>query len=354
MMATSRPRRWVAAAAVAVAVAGCGILPSAQDAPEVASAASPAVWPKPPDAPRIRFLRSVSGPGDWGITPSFLQRVADAISGRGEDKFVRPAAVAERGGVLYVADPGARSLWILDGPHGRHARIVKVGEEALISPVALALRSDGSLFLADTGLKKVFLLDAEGASIRVIESQGLERPAGLAWDERARRLYVVDSLRHRISVFDANGGLIHHLGENGNARGQFNHPSHLALDPAGPLIVTDALNFRIQTMARDGRFVRAFGQVGDGAGDFAAPKGVAVDRGGHIHVVDARFDAVQVFDREGGLLMAYGERGTGPGQFSLPGGIFISADDRIYVADGYNRRVQVFTGVAVAAAGTGK
>ncbi|GAB4177876.1 MAG: 6-bladed beta-propeller [Rhodocyclaceae bacterium] len=332
------------AAGLALALYGCGApapAPQAEDA-------APVVWPKPPDAPRIRALRPVSGPKDWGITRSFFGRIADMLSGRGEERFVRPAAVAERGGVLYVADPGARSLWILDGPRGRHARIVQVGAEALVSPVALALRADGSFFLADTGLKKVFLLDAEGIPIRTISVQGLERPAGLAWDEAARRLYVVDSIRHRVSVFDANGALLRHLGGSGSGEGQFNHPTHLALDPAGALVVTDALNFRIQRIAPDGRYLGQFGQVGDGAGDFAAPKGVALDSAGHIHVVDARFDAVQVFERDGSLLMAYGERGSGRGQLSLPTGISISAEGRIYVADGYNHRVQIYAGVPAA------
>lgn len=356
MPASRLPRRQVAAvvalaaATLVIGITACGALAPASQTnafDEVVSAAAPrVVWPKPPDAPRIGFVRSLTGPKDWGITRSFFGRLADALTGRGEDKFVRPAAVAEHDGVLMVADPGARSLWILDAPRGRLARITQLGAEPLVSPVALALRADGSMFLADTGLKKVFLLDASGVLIRSIESQALERPAGLAWNEGERRLYVVDSLRHRVSVFDANGALLRHLGQSGSGAGQFNHPTHIALDPAGPIVVTDALNFRIQMIGHDGSFVHRFGQVGDGAGDFSAPKGVAVDRDGHIHVVDARFDAVQVFDRQGALLMAYGERGSGPGQLSLPGGIFISAANQIYVADGYNNRVQVYAGVA--------
>lgn len=347
-----------AAGVLALGVAGCAApTPASRDdaaAESALAAASRLAWPKPPDVPRIGFVRSVGGPKDWGITRSFFGRLVDAVSGRVEDRFVRPAAAVERGGVLVVADPGARSVWLLDRPHDRASRITQIGAEVLVSPVALALRDDGSIFVADTGLRKVFLLAADGAYLRTIESQALERPAGLAWDERERRLYVLDSLRHRISVFDGNGALLRHIGANGSGDGEFNHPTHIALDAAGPLVVTDALNFRIQMIGRDGSFVRRFGQVGDGTGDFSAPKGVAFDRDGHIHVVDARFDAVQIFDRQGTLLMAYGERGVGPGQLSLPGGIFISAANQIYVADGYNHRVQVYAPVAGVATEVGK
>ncbi|MDO8774099.1 MAG: 6-bladed beta-propeller [Burkholderiaceae bacterium] len=337
----------VAGMALLLLAGGCvAPAPTGDDAVARASL----VWPKPPATPRIRYLQSVSGAQDWGIERSWLRRLADVLTGTGAEQFVRPSAVAEADGVLYVADPGARSLWILDRPRNRATRLTQIGNEPLVSPVALALRADGAVFVADTALKKIFLLDRDGALIRTITSQALERPAGLAWDEGARRLYVIDSVRHRITVFDVDGAFVRHIGEVGQGDGQFNHPTHIALDAGGALLVTDTLNFRLQTMSRDGRFIRKFGHAGNGAGDFAAPKGVAVDADAHYYVVDALFDAVQIFDKMGQLLLGFGEHGEHPGQFTLPRGIFISTEDKVYVADAYNHRVQVFQG----AVATGK
>ncbi len=309
-----------------------------------AATATPLVWPKPPAQERIRYLKSVGSPQDWGINRSFLRRLIDAISGGGEERFVRPSAVAERAGVLYVADPGAQAVWILDAPRGQYSKITQINEQLLISPVALALGSGSTLFVADTGLKKIFLLDRDGTQLRTIATQGLERPAGIAWDESAQKLFALDSLRHRISVFDAAGNLLGHLGDSGNLNGQFNHPTHLALDANAALLVTDALNFRVQALDQKGNFLWKFGKVGNGAGDFAAPKGIAADSEGHVYVVDAMFDAVQIFDQQGQLLLAFGEHGAQRGQFALPTGIYISAQDRVYVADAYNRRIQIFLG----------
>ncbi len=350
MRRISRFGAWLVLAA-ALLLAGC-----AEQSPRlegVDTAAAPLVWPKPPAQERIRYLRSVSGPQDWGISRSFLRRLIDALSGGGKALFIRPSAVAERDGVLYVADPGAQALWILDAPRERYVRVTQIGGQGLVSPVALALGSGGTVFVADTGLRKVFLLDRDGALIRSIATQGLERPAGLAWDETAQRLFVLDSLRHRVAVFDAKGTLLRNLGEGGSRNGQFNHPTHITLDARGTLLVNDALNFRVQAIDEKGRFLWKFGRVGDGAGDFAAPKGIASDSAGHVYVVDALFDAVQIFDRQGRLLLVFGEHGAGPGQFTLPGGIFISAEDKVYVADSYNRRVQIFLG-AIATAATVK
>ncbi len=330
---------WVMTLVILLFTSGCGTPPSVGVSNE--APAELLVWPRPPDEPRVRYVRSVSGPEDFGIARSFFQRLIDVFSGGGADHFIRPTGVAEREGVLYVADPGARALWILDPAKNRSVKVEKVGDVALVSPVAVAVRPDGAVFVADTGLKKVFLLDREGKFTRIAAEEGLARPAGLAYDAAGQWLYVADSAYHWIGVYDPNGALIRTRGQRGAQDGEFNSPTHLALDRTGVLLVTDALNFRIQAFDREGRFLWKLGRHGDGSGDFAAPKGLAADSEGHVYVVDALFDAVQIFERDGSLLLAFGGQGTGAGQFWLPGGIFINAQDKIYVADAYNQRVQV-------------
>lgn len=313
------------------------------------------VWPKPPEQERVRFLASVSGPGDWGITRSWWQRLSDSLSGRGDAVFKRPSAVVERAGVLVVADPGAQAVWLLDKPRNRSLQITHVGAQGLVSPVALALGPGDSFFLADTGLRQVFQLNGDGVTVRSITLQGMERPAGVVWDDAVHRLYVLDSLKHRITVFDGNAALLQHLGRSGDGDAEFNHPTHLALDVSnaqGNLLVNDAMNFRIQSVTTSGGFLWKFGQNGNGSGDLAAPKGIATDSAGHVYVVDALFDLVQIFDRQGQLLLSFGEHGSQPGQFTLPRGIFIASDDKVYVADAYNQRVQVFLGAVASSRNT--
>ena len=328
------------ALALVLPTSACRAPGPAKGAPEIAVGVP--VWPVPPAETRISFVRSLSGPQDMGIEKPFFRHLFDALAGKSEEHFVRPTGVAERDEVLYIADPGAQALWILDRAEQRSVKADQLGDIALVSPVAVAVRPDGAVFVADTGLKKVFLLDRRGRFRGIAAEEGLERPAGLAYDPADERLYVVDSVRHRIAVYDSQAKLVRTWGREGLRDGEFNHPSHISIDSTGILLVTDALGFRIQAFDRDGRFLWKFGRHGDGSGDFAAPKGLAADSAGNVYVVDALFDAVQIFNRDGTLLLAFGERGTRAGQFWLPGGIFINSRDEIYVADAYNQRVQVF------------
>jgi sugar lactone lactonase YvrE len=304
------------------------------------------VWPDPPERPRIRFLKTVSSPTDLAIRPSLWERVGELLAGKAEAWMIRPTGVAVRGGVLYVADPGAQAIWILDGAAGRFKEIRGSRGQRLASPVAVATGPGGKIYVPDSFLRKILTFDPDGNLTGSVESGSFLRPAGVAYDEVRDRLYVADSVAHRIWILSGQGKMLGSIGGHGSQEGEFNYPTHVALDRVGNLYITDSLGFRIQMFSRDGRFLGAFGRHGDASGDFAAPKGVAVDSQGHVYVVDALFDAVQIFDRAGQLLLGFGHRGLAPGQFWLPSGLFIDERDRIYVADSYNQRVQVFQYIA--------
>ncbi len=333
--------RTISLLVILAVVAACGS-PVRQLPAERAGAMGPLVWPQPPERPRIRFVKAVARPQDLGIRPSFWRSLGELLVGKEEEWFVRPTGVTADEGVIYVADPGAQALWILDPQAGRFERIREAGGQRLVSPVAVALGRNNRVYLADSYLARVFVYDAEGRLIGTIAESNLRRPAGLVYDASTDRLYVVDSAVHRVWMFAGDGKPVGVIGQRGTGNGKFNFPTHVAVDGLGTLYVTDSLGFRIQMFGQEGRFLDAFGRHGDGSGDFASPKGLGVDSQGHVYVVDALFDAVQIFDRNGHFLLSFGQRGVGLGQFWLPNGLFIDGKDRIYVADSYNQRVQIF------------
>lgn len=300
------------------------------------------VWPSPPQPARVRYLRTIGVAADWGLARSWWGRVVDTVTGRHQALFVRPTGVAEKDGVLYVADPGAQAVVIFDQPRHKELRIGRVGEVMLLSPVAVTPGADGTVYVADSRLQQVLQLDRDGTLRRAIVSPELQRPSSVAFDASRRKLYVGDSKSHVVVVFDDQGRRIGSIGKLGAGPGEFNSPTHLALMADGHLIVTDALNFRVQVFDADGRYQYRLGELGDGAGNFSSPKGVAADRAGRIYAADAMFDAVQIFDDQGRLMLGFGQQGTQPGQFWLPNGLYMNAADQLFVADAYNRRIQLF------------
>lgn len=299
------------------------------------------VWPPPPDAPRIRYEKSISNPADIGRSPSTWKRVAGFFTGEAAERksLVKPFGIAlDEAGNLCLTDTGNNSVCYIDFERKQWTRWQGVGKARFACPVAIA-RRNGVFYVADSELGKVIAFGENGHEVFTIAAP-LQRPAGLATSGDS--LVVADSLAHAIFVFDLRGKLRFGFGRRGTAAGEFNFPTHVSADSFGHLLVTDSLNSRIQVFDSNGTFVSQIGSSGDAPGHFGRPKGVAADTLGHIYVLDAVYDTVQIFDLSGQLLLHWGEGGAGPGQFGLPSGIAIGTNNQIYVTDGYNRRVQIF------------
>lgn len=305
------------------------------------NAPAPPVWPPPPAEPRITYLHSILRPADIGAKSAPLSRLASWITGASSDALalVNPLGVAlDEAGNLLVTDTGAGAVCWLDQTRKKWLRWDSFGKTRFNCPVAIA-RHGKTFFVADSGLGMVIAFDEKGRPQFEL-TQELERPAGLALS--GDKLYVCDSQRHHVVVYDGRGSFLRKFGSRGAGNGEFNFPTHVNADAAGHIYVTDSLNYRIQVFDASGQFLRSIGSAGDGPGHFSRPKGVAADAAGRVYVVDALFDNVQIFDEAGRLLLSWGEAGSAPGEFWLPNGIAVSRDNRIYVADSYNHRIQVF------------
>ncbi len=298
-------------------------------------------WPGPPAQSYIVYSNSISRPADVGAKPAALRRFSSWVTGATQDagEFEKPFGLAlDSSGNLLITDTGTRSVSVLELARKRWLHWDAIGEIHFECPVAIA-RLGPMLFVADSALGKIIAFDEKG-KLQFELTRELERPTGLA--AGPDRLFVADSQRHQVVIFSGRGELISKFGSRGSGPGEFNFPTHVAVDSAARIYVTDSMNSRVQVFDPQGKFLRTIGGPGDKPGQFSRPKGVALDPAGHIYVVDALFDNVQIFDDQSRLLLNWGESGSDAGQFWLPNAIAISPNNEIYVADSFNRRIQVF------------
>jgi DNA-binding beta-propeller fold protein YncE len=311
--------------------------------PELQVPASGLVWPSPPAPAQISFVRSISSPADLGLRKNVFVRLFEFVFGEEQQRLIRPMAVVDVAGVLYVADPGAKGVHRFDRPAGQYKLLHGEGDLALLSPVGLAVGPGGDVYVTDSVLRAVFVLKPNAEYATRLKLGGTVRqPTGIAFDPTGNQLFISDTSAHDIKVFSADGSYLKTIGHRGDGDGEFNFPTLLWRSDTGQLLVTDSLNFRIQIFDLNGQFISKFGRLGDGGGDAPRQKGVATDRQGHIYVVDSLLHSVQIFDARGKFLLSFGGLGQAPGEFWLPTGVFVTSDKMIYVTDSYNRRVQVF------------
>lgn len=172
-----------------------------------------------------------------------------------------------------------------------------------ISPVAIALAPDGSRYVLDRFLSRVFHQDAEGNLIRVWGGYGMlpgqfVHPWGIAIDD-AGDVYVADTWNNRIQKFSADGKLIdiwdfEYIGK------PLYGPHSLAVDKKGHLLIADTGNHRVLIVDRQNG--RAIGQLNipeTRIGSLNEPTGVAVDEhDGNVYILDTLNRRVLVFDQD--------------------------------------------------------
>jgi DNA-binding beta-propeller fold protein YncE len=318
------------------------------------------VWPNPPEITRIRYMNYFSGekfepPSKTKKKSSWMERVSGIATGEtpGSNKprwqLIVPYGLAvDSKGRVYIADSKVRAVFIVDIETGKFD-MLKNGTDARFNWLTgLAIDDSDRLFVADTGMKRVLVFDAQH-KVEGSISQGMRDPGGLAIDNENRFLYVADAELDQVLVYDADppykllrtigkGGMDHKLTTPGN----FAKPTNVAVDDDGNLYVSDTWNDRVEIFDADGNFIRAFGKAGDGPGYFARPKGIAIDGDGHVWVADGMQNRVQVFTPEGRLLIWMGGTGIYPGQFGGLAGLTIDKNNRVFTSEQFPGRVQMF------------
>lgn len=301
------------------------------------------VWPAPPEQPRVRFVAEYHGQRDLAERDEL--RAALLGEEPGGLALMKPYGVTASadGKMIYVTDTTLRAVVVFDLEKKEVRPLKTDAQGAMNNPLEIRLDRQGRFFVSDSERKEVLVLSPEGKTLMALgKKEEIGRPTGLALDEARNRLYVADTTKHRVLVYDLAGNYLHAFGERGAEPGQLNYPVNLAVDRDGQLLVTDTGNFRVQVFDGEGKFLNTFGQIGDTYGSFSRPKGIALDSDNNVYVVDAAFNNFQIFNREGKVLLFVGTVGREPGTFWLPAGIFVDGTDKIYVVDSINVRVQVF------------
>jgi uncharacterized protein (TIGR03437 family) len=76
----------------------------------------------------------------------------------------------------------------------------------------------------------------------------------IAIDPTTGDVYVSNNNANKVSVYDSGGVFKFQFGSPGAGRGQFNHPTGIAINPNGDVYVCDTGNDRIEVFDRDGHF----------------------------------------------------------------------------------------------------
>lgn len=244
---------------------------------------------------------------------------------------------ADDGAILVMAwhnhklrriDPDTSQVTIVAGAGAGFAGDEGPCSKALFKqPKALTGDENGNLYISDQQNFRVRRIDPDGV-ITTIAGDGMKGSAGdggpalmaqLDWEIGSNpepsgglavgdgKLYVADTLSHRVRVVDLETGDIETLAGTGDAgysgddgpalEATFNAPRELELGPDGSLYVADTDNHVIRAVDLETGVVRTVAGTGEAGKDatdgklatetmLARPFGLEFDREGNLYVMD--------------------------------------------------------------------
>jgi len=323
---------------------------------------------------------AIDAAGNLDVADSGNQRIqqltpagtVNTLPGVGRD------LAADNTGDLFIASGGqvlelTPSLSIQtvagDGSYGFHGDGGDATSARLNGPVALALDTAGTLYIADQRNSRLRMVTAAGV-ISTIAGDGnagagdgeLNSPGGIAVDSSGA-VYIADQNNDRIqeiagsnTVTLAGTGV---PGFNGDglpaAATQLFSPGALALTDDGTLYFVDIGNARVRALNPQ-RTISTVVQM--------AARSVAIGRSGDIYVADGDLHQVVRIDRAGhmtviagtGMAGFAGDGGpAGAAQLNSPGGLAVDPQGDVYIADTGNDRIRAIgsDGIIRTIAGTG-
>lgn len=262
-------------------------------------------------------------------------------------------------------------------------------------PAGIALDSKGNMYIADQGNAVIRRIAADG-TINTIAGTGNPtfagdngpaisaqiEPSAVAVDSQGN-LYIADGFNYRIRKIDANGiittiagtGREGDAGDNGPATfAEIDYVSSLAVDNAGNVYVADCYNYEVRKIDTTGMMTDYAGGVQSGPPDedgipatmaVMIPYSVAFDPSGNLYISDENEYnmVVRRVDLSSGLIYnvagsgAIGFTGDGGGaldaEINEPEGLAVSGGV-VYFADTANLRVRkVANTIITTVAGTG-
>ena len=283
-----------------------------------------AYYPAEPAPTRIVALGTIGRLLSASQAPGPFRRF---ITGEGENDYriglLRPLSVAVREGQLLVCDVGLEAVVRIDPVAGTIAPLIDASQPQPAKPVAVTVDQAGNALVADVGGAVVLSVAPDGSinkRYKLPDSQEKFKPIAVATS--AQKLYVVNRASRNIEVFDLQSGqYLGPLKAPNNSDSDLIYPVGLTVTDSGQIYVVDTLKCKVQIYDSDGKLTGSIGKAGNRSGQFARPRSVAVGSDGIIYVSDAATQVVQMFGPAGEPLMSFGGADSAPGSMTLPAGL---------------------------------
>ena len=219
----------------------------------------------------------------------------------GAASFTQPSGVAvDSEGNFYVADTKSRKVFVVNGENSI-LRVLDLSEHVK-SIASLAVdRARATLVVPDAKGSKVLLFTLTGKLLSTIEGKGYFSYPNAVAIASDGSLFVADTFNATIIRFSAEGKYISSIGKRGDSSGDLMLVTGVAIDSEDHIYATDGRLHNVTIFDKEGNTLLVIGgqfSISSGniaRGGFLIPQGISIDKNDKIYVADSFNRRVQVF-----------------------------------------------------------
>ena len=201
----------------------------------------------------------------------------------------------------------------------------------LQQPTGLAIAED-NIYVAECEGNRVTVFNSRLETLHTIE--GLAGPNQITVDNELNVLYV-STVGHQLCKLAANDSTLK-VGGEGDKKIDFQCPNGNCFHD-GKLYVCDSKKSQIRVFDHDLNLLKTHGKKGQ----FKCPQDIDIDSDGTIYIADSLAHQVRVFNSRWEHQQTIGRKGTDPGELLQPMSIYIR-EKQVFVAEYKNNRISVF------------
>ena len=276
--------------------------------------------------------------------------------------------------LFSITEPDTHAALIFDYSNDLPKLIAVLGgygdsENNFIRPSGAAFLPDGSIFISDSGNRRISLynqnsepdsLSMDGARVTLsqpsyrlnavrrisFENNSVESNFNGEVMEPGRMaigpdctLYVLLPKDKKIAVMSMDLEVLDmiDLGKDVNMPLNFEISNDLS-----SFYVVDHYGYQVLKYSIDGKLITKWGKSGSGRDEFTLPFGIAISANNTIYISDVGQNRIKAFNSDGKFLFQWGSWGTETGEFYKPKGMAIDRKGHLIVNDFGNHRGQIF------------
>ena len=286
-------------------------------------------------------------------------------AGLNEDFYV---ADSRNNRILHISSDGTllhewgtfAAIDYFNGPVSETEALKQAPVGTFSEPWGVAVGPDGSVYVTDTWNHRVQKFTEDGRPLKTWGQYGQPLPelpesSSYFWGPRGIAVnsqgyvFVADTGNKRIVIFDSNGTYITEFGSGGFDAGQFDEPVGVAIASDGTVYVTDTWNQRIQSFIPDqnGTFysplqqwdVNAWFGSGGNIQTLDNKPFITTGANNHVFITDPEGYRVIEFTANGEFVRTWGDFGIGDTEIGLASGITVDQLGFVWVTDAGNNRI---------------